>query len=75
MNVPDPPIHRSPVFPLHTGASDAELARIDDIYTDVRYPGSRGLLPTAKPTGGEARELLDIAQKVFIAVCVLLEYE
>lgn len=45
------------------GASDSELALIDDVYTDVRYPGSRGLLPTGQPTSKEVAELLDIAQR------------
>jgi HEPN domain-containing protein len=60
----------NPTFSL--GMNDTLLACIDDIYTDVRYPGNRGLLPTGIPTVEQAKELIAVAEKAFAAVSLFL---
>ena len=47
------------------GIDEDDLAGIDDIYTDVRYPGSRGILPWGMPTAEQAAVFLAAAESVF----------
>lgn len=44
---------------------DDELDLVDAVYIDTRYPSGLGLLPFGFPTREDARELLEIAEKVF----------
>lgn len=44
---------------------DDELDFVDAVYIDTRYPSGLGLLPSGFPTREDARELLEIAEKVF----------
>lgn len=45
-------------------ASDEDLAFVDDVYLDSRYPGSLGLLPGGFPTAEESLRGLRIARSV-----------
>jgi HEPN domain-containing protein len=47
--------------------TDDELDLIDDVYIDTRYPGSFGLLPSGLPNKEQARQLLEIAERVYRA--------
>lgn len=71
--VPVPHIHS--VVKLHSvlkkeaeislSLKDDELDLVDAVYIDTRYPSGLGLLPSGFPTREDARELLEIAEKVF----------
>lgn len=71
--VPVPHIHS--VVKLHSvlkeeaeislSLKDDELDLVDAVYIDTRYPSGLGLLPSGFPTKEDARELLEIAEKVF----------
>jgi len=55
------PVHEH--YPAFTpGIDELELAVLDDIYTDSRYPGSKGMLPTGVPTHDEARQFIRLAE-------------
>lgn len=41
------------------------LTDLDDLYIESRYPGDLGLLPTGKPTLGEATEFSEVARKIY----------
>jgi HEPN domain-containing protein len=41
------------------------LDRLDAVYTEARYPGDMGLLPTGKPTSDEAVDLFGFANDIF----------
>lgn len=41
------------------------LEDLDKLYIDARYPGDFGLLPSGKPTLGEARSFLELAEQVY----------
>jgi HEPN domain-containing protein len=45
--------------------NDFEMNLIDDIYIDTRYPSNFGLLPSGFPSQEEAREVLEIADRIF----------
>jgi len=49
--------------------------KINELYTESRYPGDLGLLPQGKPTLQDAKEFYDFAQEVFERVCKLLDIE
>ncbi len=50
---------------LSLSLEDDELDLVDAVYIDTRYPSGLGLLPAGFPTKTDARELLEIAEKVF----------
>ena len=41
-----------------------KLEDISDIYTESRYPGELGLLPTGMPTNKQAEDFLEFAKEV-----------
>jgi len=56
------------------GVLDVDLLReLTDVYTDRRYPGELGLLPSGKPTEGDAARFEQFAGHVFGVVQTLLE--
>ena len=48
------------------------LRELTDIYTDCRYPGDLGLLPSGKPTEQDAARFEQFADHVYAAVLSLL---
>ena len=44
--------------------SEEEMDTIDNIYTDTRYPGNLGLLPSGFPSQDLATEIIKVANKV-----------
>lgn len=54
-------------------ALDIDLLReLTDIYTDCRYPGDLGLLPSGKPTEQDAARFEQFADYVYSAVLSML---
>ena len=48
------------------------LREMTDIYTDCRYPGELGLLPTGRPTEKEAAKFEEFADHVHTTVLAML---
>ena len=42
-----------------------EMDLVDAVYIDTRYPSGLGLLPSGFPTKEDAKEMLDIAERVY----------
>jgi HEPN domain-containing protein len=56
-----------------TEALDIDLLReLTDIYTDSRYPGDLGLMPTGKPTEKDAVRFEQFADHVHATVLAML---
>ena len=54
------------VEPHGVEISDSDmLGRLDQLYTDSRYPSDMGLLPYGKPTKEDARAFYDFAVTVY----------
>jgi HEPN domain-containing protein len=53
-------------------AIEEHLGNIDDIYTDLRYPGCRGFLPAGIPTAGQAKQFVVLAEKAYGIVSRIL---
>ncbi len=49
-----------------------ELEKLDEVYTEARYPGDAGMLPGGKPAKSEAKKLYDLANYVFHNTKILL---
>jgi HEPN domain-containing protein len=48
------------------------IKRLDEVYTETRYPAELGLLPYGKPSGKEVRRLQEFAMTLFEDVTALL---
>jgi hypothetical protein len=48
------------------------LRELTDIYTDSRYPGDLGLMPTGKPTEEDAARFEHFADHVHATVLTML---
>lgn len=48
---------------------------LDSLYTESRYPGDTGLLPSGKPTLGQAISFYEFAQDLFNQVCTILNID
>ncbi len=46
---------------------------LDDVYIDMRYPGSLGLLPSGFPTREQSKHLVALAERVLKAAQSCLE--
>jgi HEPN domain-containing protein len=58
---------------IYITISDTDLLSIvSDIYTDARYPGTTGLLPSGKPSQEEAVQFYAFANKIFSLVADIL---
>lgn len=49
------------------------LAKLNEIYIDSRYPAGIGLLPGGVPTSEDAKQLLEYAQSAYDSVFKLLQ--
>lgn len=45
-----------------------ELDMVDLVYIDTRYPSGFGLLPSGFPTDTDAKELFEVAEKVYASI-------
>jgi len=54
-------------------ATNEDLTYIDAVYIDTRYPGGFGLLPNGTPSRDDVIRGVEIARKVFIGVCTVLQ--
>ena len=45
-----------------------ELDMVDLIYIDTRYPSGFGLLPSGFPTDNDAKELFEVAEKIYAEI-------
>jgi len=49
------------------------IKKLDEVYTETRYPSDLGLLPYGKPTLKEVRKLQEFAQELYANVEALLQ--
>lgn len=49
------------------------IKKLDEVYTETRYPSDLGLLPYGKPTQKEVRKLQEFAQELYANVEALLQ--
>ncbi len=56
-----------------SGILDVDMLReLTDVYTDSRYPGDLGLLPSGKPTEKDAARFEKFADHVYATVLAML---
>ena len=53
--------------------NEKQLNKINDLYTDSRYPSEFGLLPDGKPSVEEAKEFYNFALSIYEQVEKILE--
>jgi len=49
------------------------LDRLDEVYTESRYPSATGLLPYGKPTREDARHFYDFAKAIYARITTWLK--
>lgn len=49
------------------------IIALDSLYTDSRYPGDFGLLPSGKPSIEQAKGFYEFAQKVYMQISASLD--
>ncbi|MDR2591765.1 MAG: HEPN domain-containing protein [Chitinispirillales bacterium] len=51
------------------GIDEKKLFAVNEIYTESRYPGELGLVPSGMPTEEEAKEFLEYAKEIKTIIC------
>jgi HEPN domain-containing protein len=51
------------------GIDEKKLFAVNEIYTESRYPGELGLIPSGMPTNDEATEFLEYAKEIKAIIC------
>ena len=51
------------------------VQRLDSLYTESRYPGEAGLLPSGKPTLKHVTSFYEFALDIFHQVCTILNID
>ena len=51
--------------------SHQSVEKLDEVYTESRYPSEVGILPTGFPTKRQAEEIFAIAQEIFDKVLTI----